>query len=201
MNRILEVTKILYKNTQSVVFDTPPHRSIEDVAKQINQLYEPQPDQPKRCSECGGTKILTYHNQTEGEILRRDCPYCKPDQSRLLTDEKIKTLPIIDRISRSDKPLWLKRCISVAEAQRDLTASIKDAEIDKRDKRILELQDSFRMSQEMSDARIEALIEELDTFCVNYDHYGTDKRANTRRRCCNKCWQELKATHCKGEEG
>ncbi|KKL16985.1 hypothetical protein LCGC14_2490080 [marine sediment metagenome] len=52
----------------------------------------------------------------------------QPDQSRLLTDEEIKTLPVIDRISKSNRPLWLKRCISVAEVQRDLTASIKDAE-------------------------------------------------------------------------
>ena len=44
-----------------------------------------------------------------------------------------------------------------------------------------------------SAARREALMNELDTFCINIDHYGTDKRANTRRRNCNKCWKELKA--------
>ena len=59
-----------------------PKRNFMDVAMEINKLfYEPPPNPPIRCSKCGGTKILTYHNQTGGEVLRRDCPYCIPNQS------------------------------------------------------------------------------------------------------------------------
>jgi len=32
-----------------------------------------------------------------------------------------------------------------------------------------------------------------DTFCVDTSHYGSDKRANTRKRECRKCWQSLPA--------
>ncbi len=45
MTRIEEVEAIIYKANQSVVFDAPPHRPIRGVAEQIDQLYEPQPDQ------------------------------------------------------------------------------------------------------------------------------------------------------------
>ncbi len=44
--------------------------------------------------------------------------------------------------------------------------------------------DTFRKALEM-------VKEWGDTFCVNREHYIGDKTANTRKRCCRKCWQAL----------
>ena len=31
-----------------------------------------------------------------------------------------------------------------------------------------------------------------DSYCITAGHYGLDKRANTKKRECVYCWQELK---------
>ena len=43
-----------------------------------------------------------------------------------------------------------------------------------------------------ANAQLKKVVEWGDFFCVEYDHYGSDKRANTRQRECHKCWQALK---------
>jgi len=35
------------------------------------------------------------------------------------------------------------------------------------------------------------IVEWGNRFCVVIEHYGSDKRANTRKRECRKCWQAL----------
>ena len=41
-------------------------------------------------------------------------------------------------------------------------------------------------------AQLKKVVEGGDLFCVEYDHYGSDKRSNTRQRECRKCWESLK---------
>lgn len=38
---------------------------------------------------------------------------------------------------------------------------------------------------------LKAVVEWGNSFCVTVEHYGSDKRANTRKRECYKCWQTL----------
>jgi len=134
MNRIEEVKKILAKalfscESQGDYKVCLPHiNNIEIIADLINQLYEPQPDQSTICPNCKGRKWVGY----EGGF-GDDCPMCKgkgklPDQSsRLLSDVKIQEIQLRFVRFKGDKT-DVGEGRALAEAQRDLTASIKDAE-------------------------------------------------------------------------
>ena len=129
MNRIEEVKKILAKalfscESQGDYKVCLPHiNNIEIIADLINQLYEPQPDQ----YEIERGKRAKSNAIGMGLI--------EPDQSsRLLTEEEIIDItgcvpfgstysPAPDEIAFSINKV---KCLLVA--QRDLTASIKDAE-------------------------------------------------------------------------
>lgn len=45
--------------------------------------------------------------------------------------------------------------------------------------------------QAISKAQLKKVVEWGNSFCTTIDHYGSDKRANTRKRECRKCWQAL----------
>ncbi len=88
MEKIEEAKKILDKHIQASSFDSRDTKiwGKDEAAKEINQLYEPHPNQ---CSECGGTGKDYRDGGFDGDFA--DCPKCKPDQSsRLLTDDEIK---------------------------------------------------------------------------------------------------------------
>ena len=78
MNRIEEVRKILCRKVLIVHKGEPlnvylPDNLVMELGKQINQLYEPQPDHTPECIK---------HKTIFGSI---GCT-CKPDQSRLLME-------------------------------------------------------------------------------------------------------------------
>ncbi len=124
----------------------------------------------------------------------------QPDQSGLLTDEEIR------RLGRPQLHL-MPLMKSIAEAQRDLTASIKDAEIEELtaqirraiskigilNKRIT--RDEAEYQQERGRI-IEWLLEDCD--CPRND-FPTEQPSRPRHKCW-KCMQKLKATHTSKKE-
>ena len=161
MNRIEEVSLIIYEGLGVY----PDSGKSMRMARQINQLYEPQPElesdpefigeellkeasQPDQCPECGGTGKDYRDGGFDSDFA--DCPSCKPDQSsRLLTPEEVKAV-------------WSPHVLTpVLEAQRDLTASIKDAQQERLTKHYNKLIEILETDQI---ARIEALIEFIMIF-------------------------------------
>lgn len=171
----------------------PPPRLDDKFANRINES-EPQPElesdpefigeellkeasQPDQCSECGGTGKDYRDGGFDGDFA--DCPRCKPDQSSRLLDDEVRI-----RLRSSEHRLL--------EAQRDLTAAEKDAEISQQ--YIKGVEDGARFSTKASDAHIEALIEGLESPCP---HAVEVTGYKLPLRYCDTCFAELKATHCK----
>ena len=134
-------------------------------------LNEPQPDQSRICPECkgeGGWASRQDDPEPPTECLKCGGTGKLPDQSsRLLTaDEQIAAMKAYNKYAsetgdtRRDVNDWL------CEAQRDLTASIKDRRIEELDAQILacqgviaNLKESLTRLESEGAARIEALIE------------------------------------------
>lgn len=103
----------------------------------------------------------------------------KPDEGRLLTDEEIDALDAefsmeeLGSHAHEDKLL---------KAQRDLTASINDAEIRKL---ILEYEFALENKDAECQARVEKIFEEGGSLCPHRKPYSLKRR-------CFTCWQALK---------
>ncbi len=184
MNRIDEVKKLLRdyahdnrKLRKHYAIPTTHDTFSTDVyAKAIKQLYEPQPE-------------LESDPEFIGEELLKEAS--QPDQSRLLTDEELR--------ETAPSGSWYVGCLQcakrVAKAQRDLTASIKDREVE-----LLNIQiKACDFVIEDLKSRIEALIERLDEPCPHGTKVEDTSRANKRE--CEICWQELKANPTSEVEG
>lgn len=87
----------------------------------------------------------------------------KPDESRLLTDEELIEASRFDAEGKwiLDEGNQLTGRRQVAKAQDAKTASILKAQIEERDKRIAELQESFKMLQELSKAECQERVERI----------------------------------------
>ncbi len=166
MDRILEVTKILYKNTQSVVFDTPPHRSIEDVAKQINQLYEPLLDKDTEKEIKQGLKEIS-----EGKVVPLSSIEPQPDQSRLLMENHLLTdkelhkafcAPLAIRYGTADDEA-IRHCIRIVKEECAKSASIAvQSEHEYMIKRCVdEGNDAYKRGVEVEWGKSQARIEEI----------------------------------------
>ena len=120
---------------------------------------EPQPDQ----DEIERDKISKSNAIGMGLI--------PPDQSRLLTPEEIVELcdkweDEYENVEMTDAEWEIKRFSLLVAAQRDLTASIKDAKCTERVKKV------FNTTARLGQARREALIEEVDEiFSVYADKF------------------------------
>ena len=120
-------------------------------AQRICLLFEPERDYEERVEIDEGGNIVKVEPE--------------PDEGGLLTDEECRLVEL--RMGES-----LNWCQPILKAQRDLTASIKDAEC----------QD-----------RVERIFKEGDESCDGDDtHWGTIYIPPKEKRECPECWQALK---------
>ncbi len=113
-NKIGEVKKILWGYFEDELTET----SLQDIATEICQLFEPKLDDPDRLEEFAPGAIEKIMEMVG----------VKPDESRLLTSEEIMAITHCLGISKNYE--------DIAKAQDAKTASIKDAECQQRVERI-----------------------------------------------------------------
>ena len=78
------------------------------------------------------------------------------------------------------------------------TASIKEAHIKQLKmcagdlkQQLRELEREKQQAYQECHQKLKRIKEWGESFCVDVSHYGHDKRANTRKRECHKCWQAI----------
>ena len=177
MDKIEDVKKILGNYTYQFQPDFDEKRGARwasgDIAQQINQLYN-SPDWQKE----GFTKTVSRYNE--------------PDQPRLLTDWEL--LSVIPAASPSKKGVVKPFHRRIAKAQRDLTASIKDAEIEA-------VKEFYKLAGIAKDtvnaAHIGALLKEIE-YCPKCGNYIP--KAQPTKKCFSCDW-ELKANPTSEVEG
>ena len=181
MNRIGEVEKILdnhdYENEHANFKDKNSVKLRQETARQINRLYEPQPE-------------LESDPEFIGEELLKEAS--QPDQSsRLLKGEQTcKKCGVADGLNFtvSDED-W--ECIVVPELQtKVLCLKCFDEMAEGKPYTVTEIYFAGQKQglKFLPEARIEALIEEIQVKVMD--------KEGTRRAGMN--WDIIKATHCKG---
>ena len=174
MDRIKVLKDIIHDNDPDYTAEAS-EADLDSFAREINQLYEPQPDQ---------SRLLTV----EESVKAYNAGYAGDVVAYLLTDE--------ERMRKANGNR------AILEAQRDLTASIKDAELSKLLGTAREVYNRGRADQKtIDDARIEALIEWLFEDCDCPMRELPTYQPSRPRHKCWKCMKKLKANPTSEVEG
>lgn len=180
MNRIERTTEIIGRFLKDFNNESNEY-PITLLAKQINQLYGPQPDQ---------TEIVSmperYGKIRDGRVLGDN----KPDQSsRLLTEAEVQ------RGYHSACDI----CEKHPTGQSGDSLRCRVGTCMKSEGTLCEAQDA-KTARSFED-RIEALIEEIESKFIGLTGEAyTDWQWNKYAAIKQIDWKKLKATHCKGKE-
>ena len=145
MDRIEEILRDFLNDCCVVCEKDGVEKLIEERVEQINQLYEPQ---PQECEYCDGLGEIDLRDNSPRTVDYKTCEVCKgtgkpqPDQSsRLLTDEEIKTI---------------YNCWSITNLQSDILCQrVAKAQLAKDEARIEALIEACRKSVELLGINLE----------------------------------------------
>ncbi|KKL98678.1 hypothetical protein LCGC14_1822040 [marine sediment metagenome] len=204
MDKEKRVGEILWKANQSVVFDAPPHRSIEEVAHEIDQLYNESPSwqnegPTKTASRFDGPQPDQYEIERD-KISKSNAigiGLIEPDQSSRLLDIDAYLEEMGWTLSKNGMAYaWLKQFRDRQDAQ-----TAKHIEEHWQKYQLDHAKEQVNVTTIIKDAECEARIASLIQWGIEQcqEHYKGGGVISKRE--CPECWKSLKANPTSEVEG